>query len=87
MASLINGRTYAKCWQAYNLWLTAQFGLGNSTSLAPIGIIYRPSSNYGSSEPKMAAFRFLRPFLTEYQIQGPPGSEPLDILQVSLVNA
>lgn len=41
LASLINGRTYAKCWQALIYWLANQHDQGNSTSLSPLGVVVR----------------------------------------------
>jgi len=41
LAALINGRTYAKVWQALVYWIVAQYELGHSTNLAPLGVIVR----------------------------------------------
>lgn len=40
LSSLINGRTYASCWQAFIYWIATQYQLQSSCNLAPIGIIH-----------------------------------------------
>jgi len=71
LASLINGRTYAKCWQALVYWVVNQYDIGNSTNLSPLGIIVRKEE--GDGKPKTASFLFLRSFLEKYGIEGKGG--------------
>mgnify|MGYP001076737985 CR=1 FL=1 len=39
LVHLINGKTYAACWQAFVYWIASQYKATNSCNLAPIGII------------------------------------------------
>lgn len=83
LASLINGRTYAKCWQALVYWIVSQYEMGNSTNCAPLGVIVRtPAANSGAGAasssssvagpndaPKGASFRFFKSFLDKHGLK------------------
>ena len=60
LASLINGRSYAKCWQALIYWLVNQYDLGHSTNLTPLGAIIRKGGD--------TSFRFLRSFVEKFNL-------------------
>lgn len=72
LASLIDGVTYAKCWQAFIFWVVNQYDSGNSTNLAPMGTIVRTVSPLhpvtGRASKKLASFRFLKLFLDKYDL-------------------
>ena len=90
LASLINGRTYAKCWQALVYWIVSQYEMGNSTNCAPLGVIVRAPANSAASSsasvagpndaPKGASFRFFRSFLDKHGLKlraGGAGGDPI----------
>lgn len=67
LASLINGRTYAKCWQALAYWIVSQYDQGNSTNVSPIGVILRSKAERDGytklNDGRFASFRFFHSFL------------------------
>lgn len=71
LVNLINGRTYAKCWQALLYWVLNQYELGNSTNLAPLGLLIRNQSNERGRKgnQKNSQFRFLREFVQQNELQ------------------
>jgi len=77
LAALINGRTYAKVWQALVYWIVTQYEAGNSTSIAPIGVIVRTPAVGESVEGsvKGARFHFFHAFLTEYGLSTRSGHD------------
>jgi hypothetical protein len=70
LSNLINGRTYAKCWQAFVYWVVNQYDLGNSTNLAPIGILTR--NNPQAKSHNGCEFRFLTQFLQKFEGESTP---------------
>ena len=85
LASLINGRAYAKCWQALVYWIVSQYELGHSTNIAPLGVIVRANNTIRSSSHskyaqdssadsdagahKPANFCFLKTFTDKYNLK------------------
>ena len=78
--SLLSPHTQAKCWQALVYWIVSQYELGNSTNIAPLGVIVRERSAAGSApgdpSARPASFRFFKSFLDKHglRLRPPSGS-------------
>jgi dynein heavy chain len=84
LVHLINGKTYAACWQAFIYWIASQYKVENSCNIAPIGVIsftrqseipsataVRTAASKTSARSTVAipTFRFYQAFLEQFSLQ------------------